>query len=97
MILTSANEKVGIDKLWELLAEHRQTMLDNEQFYLTRQNQLKLWFWSNLRESLFEILFSKPGIKAKLVSLEAQVIAGELTPGQASDILILEAANLMKL
>ncbi len=96
MILTSAVEKFGIDKLWELLAEHRQIMLDNDQFYLTRQNQLKLWFWSNLRENLFEILFSRPEIKKKLNQLESQVIFGNITPGQASDILIKEAANLMK-
>lgn len=90
MILTSSREKTGIDELWNLMCEFKQTMLENNEFYEKRQNQVKLWFWTHLKENLLEILLSKNYVREKIEKLESEVIAGNITPGQANDILINE-------
>ncbi len=71
-------------------------MLENEKFYETREKQLKLWFHRHLKENLFDILFADVSMKEKLDTLEKQVISGELTPGQASDMLINKSNILIK-
>ncbi|CAF0758840.1 unnamed protein product [Brachionus calyciflorus] len=93
VILTSSREKTGIDELWKLLCEYKQTMLDNNEFYQKRQDQVKLWFWTHLKDNLLETLLSKKYLKDKIAKLEAEVIAGNMTPGQANDILINEFNN----
>lgn len=73
--------------MWKLLTDYRDTMLKNDQFYSKRQEQFKLWFWTHLRENLLELFLSQPELKSKLDKLETEVLAGNMTPGQASDIL----------
>lgn len=63
-------------------------MIEKDEFFPKRQNQVKLWFWTHLRENLLDILLSKPELKLKLKKLESEVVAGNITPGQASDALI---------
>ena len=88
VILTSASQKTGIDDLWNLILEYQATMLDNKEFFEKRETQLKLWFWTHLKENFLEMLLSKPYIKKKLELLENEVINGNITPGQASDLII---------
>lgn len=75
------------------MCDFKQTMLYNNEFYAKRQNQVKLWFWTHLKENLLEILLSKNYIRDKVTRLECEVIAGNITPGQANDILINEFNN----
>lgn len=96
VILTSAATKFGIDDLWNLLREYQKTMMENKEFYEKRESQLKLWFWTHLKENFLDMLLSKPYIKAKLESLEREVIEGNITPGQASDIIIKDFSNVLK-
>lgn len=88
VILTSAAQNKGIDDLWNLLSKFKSTMLENNLFYAKREEQLSLWFWTHLRENLLDILLSNPRLNLKVKELEEDVIAGNITPGQASDILI---------
>lgn len=71
-------------------------MMENKEFYEKRESQLKLWFWTHLKENFLDMLLSKPYIKAKLESLEREVIEGNITPGQASDIIIKDFSNVLK-
>lgn len=96
VILTSASEKIGIDELWNLLEEYQKTMLDNKEFYAKREEQLKLWFWTHLKENFLDMLISKPFIKHKLHLLEKEVIDGNITPGQASDLIMNEFSSIIK-
>jgi hypothetical protein len=50
--------------------------MENNEFYLKRQLQLKLWFWTHLKENLLEALLSKPDMRKKLEHLENQVLNG---------------------
>ena len=88
VILTSSRENKGIDDLWKMLVEYKNTMIENNEFYPKRQKQVKLWFWTHLKENLLDILLSKPALKEKLEKLEKEVVNGNITPGQASDMLI---------
>jgi hypothetical protein len=51
-------------------------MLEHNEFYSKRQNQLKLWFWTHLKENLLESLLAMPQMKQKLELLENEVING---------------------
>ncbi len=75
-MLTSSSENKGIDDLWTKLIEFKQTMLENNEFYSKRQSQLKLWFWTHLKENLLESLLAMPEMKRKLEFLENEVING---------------------
>jgi LAO/AO transport system kinase len=75
-VLTSSSENKGIDDLWTKLIEFKQTMLENNEFYSKRQSQLKLWFWTHLKENLLESLLAMPEMKRKLEFLENEVING---------------------
>lgn len=88
VILTSAVQKKGMDDLWNLLCEYKETMLENDEFFPKRQSQVKLWFWTHLKENLLETLLSRKELRTKLEKLETEVVSGNMTPGQASDILI---------
>ena len=71
-------------------------MLDNNEFYQKRESQLKRWFWTHLKENFLDMLLSKPYIKTKLDSLEREVINGNLTPGQASDMIMKDFSKILK-
>lgn len=86
--MTSAAQNKGIDELWKLLCEFKESMLEHNEFFKKRERQMRLWFWTHLRENLLEIILSRKEIKAKLDELEAEVVTGNITPGQASDILV---------
>lgn len=88
MVLTSAAQNKGIDELWKIMCEYKQTMLENNEFFRKRESQVRLWFWTHLRENLLEIILSRRDIKDKLAELESEVVNGNITPGQASDILV---------
>jgi LAO/AO transport system kinase len=80
-----------------MLVEYRDVMLENNEFYAKRQTQVRSWFWTHLKENLLDILLSKPALKSKLKELEDEVVAGNITPGQASDLLIEDVnQNLVK-
>ncbi len=75
-MLTSSSENKGIDDLWTKLTEFKETMLEHNEFYSKRQSQLKLWFWTHLKENLLESLLAMPQMKRKLDILENEVING---------------------
>jgi LAO/AO transport system kinase len=81
VILTSSRENIGIDSLWKLLCEFKESMFENNLFYSKRQKQVQLWFWTHLKENLLDILLSKPALKHKLEQLESEVLYGNITPG----------------
>lgn len=74
--------------MWKILCEYKETMLEHQEFFKKREAQMRMWFWTHLRENLLEIILSSSELKNKLAELESEVIAGNITPGQASDILI---------
>jgi len=88
VVLTSAYTKLGIDELWNNLCEFRDLMQKNDELNKKRQNQLKLWFWTHLKENLIEKFLQIKELKSELDKLENDVLNGSITPGQASDYLV---------
>lgn len=87
-MLTSAYTKLGIDELWKSLCEFRDVMQKNDEINKKRQNQLKMWFWTHLKENLIEKFLQIEELKSELDKLENDVLNGSITPGQASDYLV---------
>ena len=88
VILTSAFTKKGISELWDSLCEYRDTMNKQNEIENKRQMQLKLWFWTHLKENLVEKILAIEDLKNELVQLEQKVVSGSITPGQAADCII---------
>jgi LAO/AO transport system kinase len=86
--MTSSAENKGIDDLWKLICEYRDIMVSKNEFFLKREQQMKMWFWTHLKENLLDIILSREEFKSELEKLERQVVQGLITPGQASDCLI---------
>jgi LAO/AO transport system kinase len=49
-----------------------------------RAGQARAWLWSELRESLVTTLKTHPGVAARLPTVEADVMAGKVTPTAAA-------------
>ena len=90
IVLTSSATNFGIEDLWKCLLEFKEVALTKGELFSKRESQLRLWFWTHLKENMLDILLSKSEFKRKLNELESRVVKGLMTPGQASDILIEE-------
>ena len=86
--MTSAFTKKGISELWDILCDYRNLMENDNEIESKRQRQLKLWFWTHLKENLVDKILAIEELKFELEKLEQQVVAGTITPGQAADCII---------
>ena len=87
-MLTSAFTKKGIDELWQSLINYHDEMEKYNEIEKKRQLQLKLWFWTHLKENLLEKILAIEDLKVELELLEQRVVLGSITPGQAAECII---------
>ncbi|MGF1477277.1 MAG: methylmalonyl Co-A mutase-associated GTPase MeaB [Geminicoccaceae bacterium] len=84
----SALEGNGIAEVWDKIEEHQRVMQDNGRFEIRRSEQAKRSLWRLIEQGLIEQFRANPAIRAKLETLERQVMAGEITPGAAASHLL---------
>jgi LAO/AO transport system kinase len=72
----------GIDDLWNIIEEHRATLTASGELASMRAE------WSLSRDRLERTFRAHPEIKARLASIEADVLANRITPPAASDELL---------
>ncbi len=87
-MLTSATTNKGIEDLWSTLCNFKDVINKNNEISRIRQKQLKQWFWVHLKEDLINKLMQIDELKSDIKNLEIQVQNENLTPGQASDLII---------
>lgn len=87
--LCSAQEGTGIRELWDLAEAYRRQTLANGFFAENRRQQAQLWFQEALEQGLQTAFFSHPVVQNRLTALEAEVLAGRISPFAAAKNVLL--------
>ena len=75
----------GLDDLWELVEEHRQTLEASGELAAMRAEQQRAWMWSLIGERLERTFRTHPEVTRRLAAIESAVLAGRMTPPLATD------------
>jgi LAO/AO transport system kinase len=78
----------GLERLWQVVNEHRQALQQAGRFEAVRRAQQRDWMWSQIEERLLGRFRADPRIAAALPGIEAALDAGTLPPSLAADRLL---------
>ena len=81
----SALEGTGLAELWDAVQRHRKVLTEAGQFEAHRRAQQVNWTWELVRDTVLERVLSDPAVRAIRADVEAQVLAGQLTPVLAAE------------
>jgi len=88
VLLASGQTGESIDELWKIVEEHHATLQASGELDQLRVEQQRAWMWSIIGERLDRAFRSDPTVAAQLASVEAEVLAGRITPTAAADRLL---------
>ena len=88
--LVSSKLGTGLDDVWEKLNDFKHVLVENNKFQAQRSDQRKKWMWNYINNRLQDIFNEHYAVKEKRRKLENLVVNQNLSPGEASDILINE-------
>jgi LAO/AO transport system kinase len=77
----------GLDALWSIIEEHRETLEKQGDLRSLRAEQQRAWLWSLVGDRLDRAFRKNPDVAKLLPHLEADVLAGKMTPPAAADAL----------
>ncbi len=84
-ILTcSSLEDQGISEVWTTVVDHREYLLTDDRLTERRRQQRLRWFHDAVDRLLHEHFLGDSDAAARLVSLRAKVLSGEITPTAAA-------------
>ena len=75
----SALQKEGIDQLWEIILEFKAFTQSNQYWNINRQEQARYWLYECINQELHAAFFQNAAVKAKLNTIEQQVLNKELS------------------
>ncbi|UED87291.1 methylmalonyl Co-A mutase-associated GTPase MeaB [Streptomyces profundus] len=81
----SAREETGLDKIWERVRQHRDTLETHGRLAAKRDDQRVRWTWNMVRDQLLGELHQHPAVRELSPTLERRVRDGTLTPTLAAD------------
>jgi LAO/AO transport system kinase len=87
VITCSGLEGTDVDKVWERVLAHRESMGDQGVVDKRAEQQLE-FTWALVRDQLAERLRHSPGVKAIRDGVRRELLAGELTAPVAADRLV---------
>ncbi|MCU0294747.1 MAG: methylmalonyl Co-A mutase-associated GTPase MeaB [Candidatus Nanopelagicales bacterium] len=88
VLTCSALTNDGLPQIWEQIVAHRDTLAATGEREARRQRQQIGWMWSLIGDRLLDEFKGSPKVRARLASVEASVLAGELPPAVAADALL---------
>ena len=88
VLTVSSPTGTGVPEVWRALLDAHAHLSSTGQLDRLRAGQAIGWMWDEVRAGLLERFGSHPETRARLASVEAQVRAGELTPGAAAQLLL---------
>ena len=80
----SALEERGMDKLWELVLEHRKHLEEHGLFERRRAEQREAWLTSMIHDDLEQRFFSREDVQALLPQVREDVEKGRITPTEGA-------------
>jgi LAO/AO transport system kinase len=78
----------GIPDLWNSVLEFTATTKANGWFDLNRRDQRRRWMRESLEQGLRQIFIAHPEVRARMETLEREVLDGQTTPFRAARILL---------
>ena len=88
--LISSKTGTGLDEAWEKMNDFKNILLESDEFHKRRSMQRKKWMWNYIQNRLLDMFNEHPDIQAKRKKIETLVLNQNLSPADASDILISE-------
>ncbi len=88
VLTVSSSENRGLDRLWQLIEEHRRRMTASGELAARRGAQAVAWMHDLLQARLLATLEADPQVARRRAKLEAEVRAGKRTPALAVDELV---------
>ena len=88
ILKVSAVTGAGITETWNALEELARHLRSTGRLARLREDQLRSWFWCEVRTALVEAVSTDPAISDRAARLEAAVLAGEALPSAAARDLI---------
>ncbi len=85
VLTCSAKEDTGIDTVWEHLVRHQDALAETGELAERRRRQQVRWTWAMVEDRLRSALRDDPAVRELTPDLEAQVMAGSVTPALAAD------------
>lgn len=80
----SALKGTGIAEAWETVGAYRTALEPTGEIAARRAEQARAWMWSEISDGLMAEFRTAGDVQARLAALEAQVVAGEITPTTAA-------------
>jgi GTPase len=74
----------GIDRVWSAVEAHRAMLAASGALEARRAEQARDWMWSEVNDGLIEALASDPAVASEMHALEADVLAGTVSPTAAA-------------
>lgn len=88
VLTCSALTGVGLDEIWQQVELHHRILAESGDRAERRQQQQLAWMNSMVREQLVARFESDPDIMARRVTIEAAVLAGDMTASTAAEQLL---------
>ncbi|XP_064481943.1 methylmalonic aciduria type A protein, mitochondrial-like [Ornithodoros turicata] len=88
VLQVSARTKEGIDDLWDVVMEYKETLGASGELERRRKHQRVKWLWSYVNAELERRFRLHPSVAKCVGELEQNVIDENITPGFASDELV---------
>jgi LAO/AO transport system kinase len=86
--LCSAQEKTGLEQVWDGLLGYREQVGSNGFWEEKRRSQAIHWMQETIAQRLSEAFYASPKVQAELAQLKAEVARQERSPVQAAEALI---------
>ncbi len=88
ILLCSALEKKGLDKIWEGVKYFQESLKNSGEWDQQRRSQSEKWMWTLVEEGLFNNFRKNESVKKTIPELEKIVASGEILPANAASKLL---------
>ncbi|MDO8367121.1 MAG: methylmalonyl Co-A mutase-associated GTPase MeaB [Saprospiraceae bacterium] len=85
VMVCSSLENTGIAELWTAIEAFQHETLTNGFLEENRRQQARFWLEDSIEAGLKTMFYKHPAVKAKLAELEAEVLAGRMSPTEAAE------------
>lgn len=84
----SSTKNIGIDTVWDTILKFKKLVDENGYFAENRNKQQIQWMYNNINEELKHMFYDSKDITSKLSVLEKEIIASEISPVKAAQLII---------
>lgn len=79
VVLSSALNNIGIDKIWAMIQKYFSNESHKKQIELMRQEQELFWIDKSFKEGIIDAVLSNPEVKNKSIDLKKQILNNKIS------------------